>query len=292
MKQYLIQRSHTATGRDTQWNDDTFDLIAWQHLGTALKQQTIGQRTQISKYMNDLLPTLKRLQTFNNASDGRCFACGMLWEDTNHVLRCSCDDRTQARTTAFATFQRHLEKQHTPTIMATLLMDCMDCWIQRRRISLPEWPLPHEPIHQHLTKAFNEQRSIGWDQFFRGRITKSWADAINEYYRLKRPGSTFTPDQWMQRTISALWNFSLTLWRQRNAEYHGENGATSKERTRKATALRATQVYQETIGSVSPSDSLILHRQHIATILNWTKQHLDAYLATAEVICEWNIEPG
>jgi hypothetical protein len=96
----------------------------------------------------------------------------------------------------------------------------------------------------------------------------------------------------MQRTISALWNFSLTLWRQRNSEYHGENGATSKERTRKATALCATQVYQETIGSVSPSDSLLLHRQHIATILNWTKQHLDAYLATAEVICEWNIEPG
>jgi hypothetical protein len=24
----------------------------------------------------------------------------------------------------------------------------------------------------------------------------------------------------------------------------------------------------------------------------WTKQHLDAYLALAEVICEWNIEPG
>jgi hypothetical protein len=96
----------------------------------------------------------------------------------------------------------------------------------------------------------------------------------------------------MRRTISALWNFSLTLWRQRNAEYHGENGTISKERTRKATALRATQVYRETIGSVSPSDSLILHRQHIAMILNWTKQHLDAYLATAEVICKWNIEPG
>jgi hypothetical protein len=24
----------------------------------------------------------------------------------------------------------------------------------------------------------------------------------------------------------------------------------------------------------------------------WTKQHLDAYLALAEVLCEWNIDPG
>jgi hypothetical protein len=44
--------------------------------------------------------------------------------------------------------------------------------------------------------------------------------------------------------------------------------------------------------TLSPSDSHILHRTQITTILNWTKQHLDAYLATAEVICEWNIEPG
>jgi hypothetical protein len=57
-------------------------------------------------------------------------------------------------------------------------------------------------------------------------------------------------------------------------------------------ALRTAQVYQDTIVSVLPSDSLILHRQQISSILNWTKQHLDAYLATAEVICEWNIEPG
>jgi hypothetical protein len=27
-------------------------------------------------------------------------------------------------------------------------------------------------------------------------------------------------------------------------------------------------------------------------ILNWTKSHLNAYLATAEVILEWNVDPG
>jgi hypothetical protein len=48
-----------------------------------------------------------------------------------------------------------------------------------------------------------------------------------------------------------------------------------------------------TLTRVSPqSDSHIIHRHNINTILNWMKQHLDAYLATAEVICEWNIEPG
>jgi Protein of unknown function (DUF1587) len=51
-------------------------------------------------------------------------------------------------------------------------------------------------------------------------------------------------------------------------------------------------VYEDTIGNVLHPDSAILHWSNIAMILNWTKQHLDAYLATAEVICEWNVEPG
>jgi hypothetical protein len=103
-----------------------------------------------------------------------------------------------------------------------------------------------------------------------------------------------TKSEWLRTTINALWTFSLTLWCTRNLEYHGENGVISQERTRKVTALQAMAVYNDTIcKNVSQeSDSSILHRNSIKTILNWMKQHLDAYLATAEVICEWNIEPG
>jgi hypothetical protein len=165
-------------------------------------------------------------------------------------------------------------------------------WLQRERISPPDWPLPHEPIMHQLQTAFEQQRRIGWDQFFRGRIAIAWKYAIRTYYAERRPGDSFTPDQWMRTTIKAIWDFSMTLWRQRNAALHGENGTLSKEKTRRETAARAAAVYQETLGTLSPSDSHILHRTQIATILNWTKQHLDAYLATAEVICEWNVEPG
>ena len=55
-------------------------------------------------------------------------------------------------------------------------------------------------------------------------------------------------------------------------------------------AAQASTVYNETIGNNLTSDSLILHKAKLTRILNWTKQHLDAYLATAEVICKWNVE--
>ena len=93
-------------------------------------------------------------------------------------------------------------------------------------------------------------------------------------------------------TIDVIWTFSMTLWYQRCASYHGMNGIHTLERKRKATAICAMEVYQEMIGAVTPMEYLLLHWQSLNTMMNWTKQHLDAYLTTAGVVCEWNVDPG
>ena len=93
----------------------------------------------------------------------------------------------------------------------------------------------------------------------------------------------------MRTTIDALWTFALTLWRQRNHELHGHNGELSNEAKHQKSLIRATAVYNDTIDE---DESRILHRTPVANMINWTKQHLDAYLATAEMACEWNVEPG
>jgi hypothetical protein len=53
--------------------------------------------------------------------------------------------------------------------------------------------------------------------------------------------------------------------------------------------IRAIVVYHDTIDD---DDSRILHCTPVANMIDWTKQHLDAYFATAEMACEWNVEPG
>jgi hypothetical protein len=96
----------------------------------------------------------------------------------------------------------------------------------------------------------------------------------------------------MCTTIDGIWKLAMTLWHQCCATYHGENSALTLEKCRKEAANNATMVYNETIGNILSWDSLILHKAKINEILTWTKQHLDAYLATTKVICKWNIEPG
>jgi hypothetical protein len=100
MKEYLIRRSKEATGRDKSWNEATYNSIDWRHHSEVFKKLSNGRRVQISKYINNLFPTKQRLATFDNRVDGRCFACNQLWEDTTHVLTCTCDARCEARKAA------------------------------------------------------------------------------------------------------------------------------------------------------------------------------------------------
>jgi hypothetical protein len=78
---------------------------------------------------------------------------------------------------------------------------------------------------------------------------------------------------------------------QHNTDLHGTEGTISLEQRRKETALEAANIYHGTIGKVSHTDSVILHTAAVDEILNWTKEHLDAYLTSADVILEQRDEP-
>jgi hypothetical protein len=119
-------------------------------------------------------------------------------------------------------------------------------------------------------------------------VSQRHSKPIGTYYKIRQPGESFTPDQWMRTVIKELWVFSITIvWKQRNSELHGTDGAISMEQRRKENATEAVAVYQSTIGKVSQTDSVVLvHHARIEEILKWTKEQLDAYLASADAIID------
>jgi hypothetical protein len=166
------------------------------------------------------------------------------------MLTCTCDARCEARKAAPMIFQQKLMSMHTPDILTHTICKSMDNWLARRPVLLPEWNGPKDPIQPQIRSAFKAQATrIGWDQFFRGCIAKAWSIPIGTYYRIRQPGESFTPDQWMRTVIKELWMFSIAIWKQRNTEmHHGTDGAISMEQRRKETAMEAVSVYQSTIG--------------------------------------------
>jgi hypothetical protein len=69
---------------------------------------------------------------------------------------------------------------------------------------------------------------------------------------------------------------------------YDEQRAIALETTRAA----VTQIYEASKHYVNNAESAILHGRPLEQILTRTKVHLDAYLATAEVILEQNVDPG
>ena len=184
---------------------------------------------------------------------------------------------------------------HTPYILTHTICNSMDNWLARRPVLTPAWNGPEEPIQKQIRSAFKAQAKIGWDQFLHGRIAKAWRIPIGTYYKIRQPGESFTPDQWIRTVIKELWAFSIAIpvWKQWNTELHGTDGAISMEQRRKETATEAVAVYQTTIGTISQMDSIMLHHACITNeILKWTKEHLDACLASADVSIDQRDEPG
>jgi hypothetical protein len=143
----------------------------------------------------------------------------------------------------------------------------MDNWLAQRPVLPPAWNGPEEPIQKQIRSAFKAQAKIGWDQFLRGRIAKAWRIPIGTYYKIRQPGESFRPDQWMRTVIKELWVFSIAIWKQRDTKLHGTDGAISMEQRRKETVTEAVTLYQATIGKVSQTDSVVLHHARIGEIL-------------------------
>ena len=211
------------------WKETSSDGWTGIHMGEALWWLSLSQQIQLSKYMNDILPTVKWLQTFDNKYDGQCFECQQLWEDMNHVIHCPSKAREQTRNEAFTVFSTHFQKQQTPSVLTNILCDSMEHWIHCHQIMPPQWNTAEEHIMTAITTAFNSQKQIGWDQFFHGWLSTEWLNVIKIYYHKWRPGYIFSPDQWMWTTIDTLWTFSLTLWCQWCESYHGVNGINTLE---------------------------------------------------------------
>jgi hypothetical protein len=177
--------------------------------------------------------------------------------------------------------------------MSVVIIQALRAWMGKHPIQPPTWTaLEVTPLQQSIRRAFDAQTRIGWDQFFRGRLTKYWKLPLYMYYQERRPTSHISPTLWMNRTISTMWDFYNLMWNQRNEDFHG--GTREELQAKALTATRTTvrRVYAASHGHVTNRQSRILHRLPVEDILSWTKSHLDAYLATAKIFLDKNIEPG
>jgi hypothetical protein len=128
--------------------------------------------------------------------------------------------------------------------------------------------------------------------FLRGRIAKTWRRAIAHYYYERWPGIHFNPALWARKTIDLVWTTFQTIWLCRNGKLYGKDYDKQRAIALRTTRQSVKQIYEQSKGQVPKTNSNTLHAQPIEAVMQWTKHHLDAYLATAKVYLEQNVDPG
>jgi hypothetical protein len=104
--------------------------------------------------------------------------------------------------------------------MSNAILAALKQWLSKSTITPPCWPSAHDtPLRTAIRRAFDAQTSIGWDQFFRGRLTIYWRRPLAMYY--KERDIKLSTTLWMTKCIDSVWKLYNSMWDQRNEDLFG-----------------------------------------------------------------------
>lgn len=82
------------------WDDETFDLVNWDSIGTVRRQLTDTKKMQTSKIMHGWLPIMHMRHFVTVIS--QCPGCGCTDETMEHLFQCPHEKMQQTRRDALA----------------------------------------------------------------------------------------------------------------------------------------------------------------------------------------------
>ena len=135
-------------------------------------------------------------------------------EDFHHILKYLHPSRSKWRDNLILTLTKLCHSLRTdPTLMAILITG-LKSWMSTTPFHQADFP----PEYQTLIQ---EQSSIGWVQFFQGRISLRWAEIQQWHYNgfpkvRGRDGSS-----WSRKILHHIFTHWNKLWETRNTDLHG-----------------------------------------------------------------------
>ena len=121
---------------------------------------------------------------------------------------------------------RHLETPHDYHTHKA-----MREWLNEGILEI-EWNFPEDADHEGFTQALAEQQQIGWNNFFKGRISKTWTETQQREYSRQSQHRIDSNDEpllkhysgnwWAANLIKQVVFMSLNLWQSRNDALHSD----------------------------------------------------------------------
>jgi hypothetical protein len=250
----LQERAHAEALRQTicrnnKWCDDQFDMVDWAALKGFLKRQNRSSHLAYIKLLHDILNTNTQNNKFYRSSD-LCPHCHTESESFLHVLSCPHPEVSKFRSEQQEILWKALAKLNIPISLVATLKKGLSSLNISESLSSTQSPsfLDHQPsapmeVTTLLHEAYIQQtESLGWDNFFRGRISRLWGEAyFAESMTHQRWANKM---QWAARVVEHLLCYSKAVWRFRCSLLHGLNQTEMHQKIVHKLQEQVKQAYQ------------------------------------------------
>ena len=273
----IRQQMETKNG----WETDQFEMIDWIAHGKTLRNMQMHTRPTTHKAIHGWMYTGSWEAKIHN-TEPHCNLCDSI-DDNDHILTCIAT--TDQREKAFNIFNNSLTKLNTaPVILASIKSNL------KQILAFPPTPLsiyinPSDPIDQSVLQTTTQQHNIGWNHFLKGRLSKGWGLAQEQYLTLfpDRRAKKTTGSRWAVKVIEAALILLRTIWQARNDAMNkspGE-GPTIKEHN---TRQWVHKFYENQETMVPPTERLRLFDLPLADRLETAPKLQVLWLQTVQLI--------
>ena len=207
MKEHLVQNKG--------YTESAFECIDWIAIEKASESLTMTRQIWLTKFVSGFCATgsvMKKRELWDNQLCPICQSCK---ETTAHVITCTDERSTEQYNKSITKFFKHLERLHTdPTILHIFKLTLSTSTPTSFKNNVP----PNE-IDAEFIEAAEEQDLIGWENVFKGHITKKWAALQMKHFcrMYQNPPSLH---KWSKTIILKLYDVAHEMWTHRNDIVH------------------------------------------------------------------------
>jgi hypothetical protein len=196
------------------WSQQVFDSIAWETQWKVLQSLTMPDQTRIVKFVHGWLPTKKRQHMEGSARSPHCPLCQSLMEDNLHLMSCGHKDMQRIQ----EKIPQYLHKS-THEYGNSEILNILEIGLSSSLGGT--WEANTKFVSQEWKEAVKEQNKIGWIHLYRGRIGRTWIQAMdNHYTMLGLNKMSHNGERWAKQLITVIWKTILELWSKRNEIVH------------------------------------------------------------------------
>jgi hypothetical protein len=200
------------------------ETIWWKASGDAMEIRSTGEKRTLTKYIHNRLPCNRKQHRYYGYISNKCNLCETTEETQNHILQCTkCEQRRDKRQNYINNLNRYLNDTHTSKETRIVIIEHVRAWLNQT--PMPEMRSLMPEASRMLKQAVQEQNTIGWEHWFKGRLTMSWGTLYNYDLQTKNHGMrNQTADKWSKQIVNMNWDFVLEAWTIRNDSEHNTEG--------------------------------------------------------------------